>query len=702
MEDYQQLCTSCNTYYRESCLICKPANQNEFQPFVSQNTVQPFPQFVNQAHTFANFSNGQICYGLDPTQPMVPMEMLQLAPLIPVTLIPVQQPQMIYYQQPPLNLYSPTGNPQVEPEQIYPATQLLDMLSSAFENYLNRFNTNIWYWQYDSSMNNVFNQFLKLAHNKFDACVKTDEEIFSAAMAWASSVGERLDNEPLPPQNYKITSAFINVFDELLKIMETAGQYTDFSDLQLKPEERQGHIMVAKFQACLEYLLRHNFDSHGALENWEFGNGCLEDLKSSVRAFKKTQMFPLSVSILQTHQKLKHSDLKAINSFIKHLKEEYAFWEQQNIPSDRLSNWTEVAWAMAQLIKKEAKTKRKAGEFQGIQHLVKTCMQCLNFLKQESFDNNGETEFIGYDGTRHLQIFCLLFKFKSLPGFCESQSRRETNESSDRGTKVIRYRCKRMAGFGREAYQFGKFWRHIMETGIIDVEGCYFVRDHKPEDKKDKKNAMRKLSGVLFYFIQSTAADSEDLLKLFVAWCEPKFRRNRVFAQYPELYNLQADSLTPEEDLRRSEIRQNMVRKLNSMEPEPRYVEIFVRNKPKKTKLLPTQAEIDEHNELEAAIRETLCGPNRWSDDALQHQKLMYHFTYALKNEDEAAKGKKIQQPSSSKSEQAQVPEIQELSSFESGAAYLPEIQKPEALPPRLESHRNFFDCMSFSSGAGL
>jgi len=145
-----------------------------------------------------------------------------------------------------------------------------------------------------------------------------------------------------------------------------------------------------------------------------------------------------------------------------------------------------------------------------------------------------------------------------------------------------------------------------------------------------------------------------------------------------------------------------MVRKLNSMAPEPRYVEIFVRNKPKKQKLLPTPAEIAEHDELETEIRETLCGPNRWSDDALQHQKLMYHFTYALKNEDEAAKVKKIQEPSSSKSEQAQVPEIHQLSSFESGAAYLPQMQKPRTLPPRLESHRNFLDFISFSSEAGL
>jgi len=105
--------------------------------------------------------------------------------------------------------------------------------------------------------------------------------------------------------------------------------------------------------------------------------------------------------------------------------------------------------------------------------------------------------------------------------------------------------------------------------------------------------------------------------------------------------------------------------------------------------LTPTQEEIHEHNELEAEIRETLCGPNRWSDDALQNQKLMYHFTYALKNEDEAANVKKIQEPSSSKNE----------------AAYIPEIQKPTStLPPRIESHhaRNFIDFMSFSSVAGL
>jgi len=157
---------------------------------------------------------------------------------------------------------------------------------------------------------------------------------------------------------------------------------------------------------------------------------------------------------------------------------------------------------------------------------------------------------------------------------------------------------------------------------------------------------------------------------------------------------LQADSLTPEEDLRRSEIRQKMVRKLNSMEPEPRYEVTFVRNKPKKKKLTPTQEEIDEHDEWEAEVRETLCGPNRWSDDALQNQKMMYHFTYALKSEDEAANVKKIQEPSSSRNEATHVPEIQMPSSFGSKAAYVPEIQKPTSTLPPVH-----IDFMSFSSG---
>jgi len=126
--------------------------------------------------------------------------------------------------------------------------------------------------------------------------------------------------------------------------------------------------------------------------------------------------------------------------------------------------------------------------------------------------------------------------------------------------------------------------------------------------------------------------------------------------------------------------------------------------------LTPTQEEIDEHDELEAEIRETLCGPNRWSDDALQNQKLMYHFTYALKNEDEAANVKKIQEPSSSKNEAAHVPEIQEPSSFGSEAAYVPEIQKPTsfgseaAYVPEIQKPTStlppvHIDFMSFSSG---
>jgi hypothetical protein len=138
------------------------------------------------------------------------------------------------------------------------------------------------------------------------------------------------------------------------------------------------------------------------------------------------------------------------------------------------------------------------------------------------------------------------------------------------------------------------------------------------------------------------------------------------------------------------------------MAPEPRYQETFVRNKPKRKKLPPTEKEIDEHDELEAEIRETLCGPNRWSEDALHHQKLMYHFTYALKNEDEAANVKKIQEHSSCKIEAANVPKTQEHSNFESEAAYLPEIPKlTSTRPQRLESHRDFVEVV-FSSVAGL
>jgi len=189
-----------------------------------------------------------------------------------------------------------------------------------------------------------------------------------------------------------------------------------------------------------------------------------------------------------------------------------------------------------------------------------------------------------------------------------------------------------------------------MATGLVDLKGCYFVRDHKAEDKDKKNNQPRKLSGILFYWILSSAAESEKLLKLFVAWCEPRYRRDQAFRLYPELYKLQLDNLTPEEDRRRSHKRQKMVRKLNSMAPEPQYTCTFVKNKSgvmkqKKKKLPPTQKELEEHNEQEGKIREILCGKGHWSEEALQHQKLMYHFTFALKNEDQEAdvpKSKKL------------------------------------------------------------
>lgn len=646
--DYIQ-CQTCHSWHLASQSCCKQI-QHPLQPGFVSSPVSIVPAVT----TFGHLNGGQFQSGVNLMQPTFPMNLLEFAPQFnaapppPVMMVPqpVMMPQpmpVIHYQQPPM---FPMGAPfpikmhAKADEQFFEdiAAQNYELLSEQFDSLLKTIQANERYFG-DSSLKQEFENFLDNAEDAFNTCVKNDEEIYECAASWVRCVKEKLEiTENSPKRNYNITNAFIDVFNALLNFMEHVGQNASGSDLELKPEERSGHKMIAKCQAIVNYLLRSNFDTQKALESSDFDLG---EVKDAVQIFKKTQLFPLCLNSLQrlSQKKIKAEDLKTVHSLIKVLREGYSFWEDK-IDIDRLQIWTEVAQEMAQLMKQELKTKRKAGDVKGVAHLYENCLKCLEFLKIDSMDSRGVTEFKGYAGTRHLMICCVLFKWSGLEGFNEPQNKRNTSDGKDdRGKKVIRYRAKRIASLGQQAFQLGEFWRHIMRTGIVDLEGCYFVRDHKADDKK--KNQDRKLSGLLFYWIVSSEAGAEELLRLFVAWCETKERRNRVFGLYPELFRLQQDNLTPAQDRERSAIRQQMIRKLNSMAPEAQYESNFVQNKSgawilKKTKIPPTKWQVLDHEREEARIRNILCGTGRWSQQALDAQKRMYHFTFALKNEEEA------------------------------------------------------------------
>jgi len=112
-----------------------------------------------------------------------------------------------------------------------------------------------------------------------------------------------------------------------------------------------------------------------------------------------------------------------------------------------------------------------------------------------------------------------------------------------------------------------------MESNAVQLEGAYFVLDHQSDDKKGKKNAERKIAGVLVYFIAKTDKDALLLQKLHIAWMLPKEKREMFFEQVsPKFAELQRDDLSNVEDSKRRLRRQEILRKKDSLVVNPRTV----------------------------------------------------------------------------------------------------------------------------------
>jgi len=495
-----------------------------------------------------------------------------------------------------------------------------------------------------------FDQFLKNTEHLFYKSFETDKVINEAGSAWAQRI-----KTPFT-ESYGTTKAFLEFFDEALNILQHAGSNANLEDLK-----QLGDDMIAKFQAYVDFMLRLDFDTKGELDI--FGSDGWSGLTSAVRAFKKEQLFTQGLSCLQTQQSLEIEQVQAIQSFLTVLKSEYAFWEQ-NTTANRLIVWIQVAWEQTQLVKRELKMcikkdparqvnpnwkkdpsrRNKVAQNRNvdkrIEHIVDACQKCLKFLKSDSFDNKGETEFNGYESTRSLQIYCLKFKFMALPGFCEHKL--NTRDKNDRGIGAVRHRAKRLCSLGAQAYKMGEFWKQMVETGAVDFKGAYMVLDHKSDDQN--KEGSRKLQGILLYFILSTEKDSRNFLKLMVAFSETKHRRDQVLRHFGDLYELQRDNLSPSEDEERAKLRQNMLRKTNSMMPEKQFESFRVWDKKtgaykeKKREIKPTAQEVRDHVKKDAKIRDVLCADGEWSDEDLKHQRRMYHIAPATKEEAEEEK----------------------------------------------------------------
>jgi len=584
-----------------------------------------------------------------------------------------QQSEQVFMREPPKHphmMYDPQIEEYEDEEKV---ESELERNLQSFHNRIDQFQELRGIWDEHSLVNRVFDQFLNSTEHLFHESFEIDKFMNEAGCAWTQRIKEMLHIDAQFTESYGTTKAFLAFFDEALSIMQ---EVESNANLQIV------YDTITTFQAYVDFMLREDFDTKGELDI--YGSDGWSELKSAVRAFKKEQLFTQGLSSLQT-QPHDYTQVKAIESFLTILKNDYAFWKQ-NTTANRLAVWIEVVWEQIQLVKRELKKlsqkdpsremnsnwkkdpsrrknlkrsqkdpsremksnwkkdpsrrnnvaqNRNVGK--GVEDIVRSCKNCLKFLKSDSFDSKGVTEFKDYESTRSLQIYCLKFKFMALPGFC--QHKLNTRNENDRGMTAVRHRAKRLCSLGAEAYKMGEYWKQIVDTGAVNFEGAYMVLDHKTDDQN--KQGSRKLQGILFYFILTTEEDSQNFLKLMIAFSEPKYRRDRVLRQFGDLYELQHDNLSPMEDEMRAKLRQNMLRKSNSMMPEKQFE--FRREwdkktgtfKEKKKEIKPTAQQVKDHQNIDAKIRDMLCADGKWSDAVLKHQRRMYHIANAIKEEDE-------------------------------------------------------------------
>jgi len=428
----------------------------------------------------------------------------------------------------------------------------------------------------DLELNCSSQEFLSNATQQFQWSVQMDEQTCDAHNRWADEVSVRLNEyEEREQTTYNISFRFVEVFNEMLFKMHPQREMAQLSDVEADQSNAEAKKMLIKFEGVLKYLRRENYDMQGAIDSWE------SPLAVKEEAFKKAQMNSFVWTKLKTLPCDTAKQFETVYNLYKRLQSVYKNFESDGTSDYRLKYMTESIRFMAQLIKGELEVERNSTETDSAVHdLVTIFFNMVNLWKTNSLKTKGVIASLQDHvqqmksncklNTRHLCITSFIFMLSSLKMF---QKPRSQTNNDERGFKVHRIRLKRADCFSDEAYDLIELWKHMIESGVVELEGAYFVLDHQSDDKKGKKNAERKIAGALIYFISKTDKDAMRLQKIHLAWMLPREKREMFFEQMsPKFAELQRDNLSDVEDSQRRLRRREILRKKDSLVVNPRTV----------------------------------------------------------------------------------------------------------------------------------
>jgi len=413
------------------------------------------------------------------------------------------------------------------------------------------------------------------------------------------------------PQDYELemTNSFLNVVTGISKILGQEGLTT--RDL---PE------VLDELESALVHMMRKNFDEKCGVDFSESVH--LKSLLVSIQSFKIKNVYALSLESLR-NLRCHESELNHYVKLIDSLQSTYLHFRA--IQPDRLQSYVEIVHEIAKIFTSEIKLQSSKRR---IQALTADCMSCLKFVKSDAFDPVEPLNFNKFlSKARALKFNVLLFKILKVQNckLGENQPR----DCAERGAQVVRLRLKRVCNCDRQGFQLVEFLYQIKETNAVEIKSMLVRHDYKSSQSRSQE---RKLTGLLVYVNCSTAVEAEKLLQLLFAWGERKEVRDLVFQRYPQLFKKQTDRLTPEEDRARSEDRQEIIRKSDSI---PRHKDFYDSER----NMLRHEfvAAINDDESKRRSLCEVNLSESRWSPDNLACQKAMYHFDFARRKVDPTA-----------------------------------------------------------------
>jgi hypothetical protein len=428
----------------------------------------------------------------------------------------------------------------------------------------------------DQELNRAVQEFLINSTQLFQRCVQMDEQTCAAHNSWADEVSRTLNiyEKREEQTKYNVSFGFIGGFNEMLSKMHPRDEIAQLSDVGADQSIAEAKENLISFDRGLKYMQRENYDAQGAVDS------CDSPLAIKEEEFKKAQMNAAVWTKLKTLPCETVKQFETVYNLLKLLQSVYKSFESAGMSIYRLKYMTEAIRFMALLISGELEVVRDSTETDTAVHeLVTIFFNMVNMWENNSLKTKGviaslqdhvkQMESNCKLHTRHLSITSFIFMLSSLKMFQKPRSQ-DSSDQLLRGYKVLRIRLKRVDCFSDVGYELIEFWEHIMESKAVNLEGAYFVLDHQ-DDKKGKKNADRKIAGVLVYFIAETDEDALLLQKLHINWLRSRKEREMVFEQVsPKLAELQRDDLSDAEDSERRLRRQGLLRKKNSLVVDPR------------------------------------------------------------------------------------------------------------------------------------